>query len=56
MLGSVMLYLLLGAFFPGLAGILLNLMYITVITGLIMILYGEFRFQRSYIQWGTEKK
>ncbi|WP_020539432.1 ABC transporter permease [Lewinella cohaerens] len=47
-LGSVMLFLLLGAFIPSLASILSNLMYITVITGLIMILYGEFRFQRSY--------
>lgn len=47
-LGSVMLVLLLSAFFPGLGDVLFNLMYITVITGLIMILYGEFRFQRSY--------
>lgn len=47
-LGSVMFCLLLSALIPSLGATLLNLMYITVITGLIMILYGEFRFQSSY--------
>ena len=49
-LGSVMLFLLLSAMIPSLSALLLNFMYIVLITGLIAILYGEFRFQRSYIQ------
>lgn len=47
-LGSVMLVLLLSALFPGRSDLLYSFMYITVITGVLAILYGEFRFQKSY--------
>jgi NitT/TauT family transport system permease protein len=47
-LGSVMLVLLLSALFPGISELLYSFMYITVITGVLAILYGEFRFQKSY--------
>ncbi|PTM13652.1 MAG: hypothetical protein DA408_05830 [Bacteroidetes bacterium] len=49
MLGSVMLFLLLSSIFPNWAQPLQSLLYITVITGLIAVIYGEIRFQRSYI-------
>ena len=47
-LGGIMLYLLISAFFPAAAASLINLLYILVITGVIMILYGEVRFQSAY--------
>ncbi len=48
-LGSILLFLIIGVFFPSFAGGLQNLLFIIVITGFIGILYGEFRFQRSNI-------
>ena len=47
-LGSVMFYLLLSVFLPTMASSLLSLLYITLITGLIAVIYGEVRFQSSY--------
>lgn len=49
-MGSIMLYLLLGMFFPALTVSLVNVLLIIVISGFIMTLYGEFRFQRSYTE------
>jgi len=49
-LASVMLFLLVSSFVPAISALMLNLLYIILITGLIAIIYGEFRFQSSYIQ------
>ncbi|RME94342.1 MAG: ABC transporter permease subunit [Bacteroidetes bacterium] len=49
-LGSVMLFLLLTAFFPTLTSALQSFVLILVITGIVMALYGEFQFQRSYTE------
>lgn len=49
-LASVMIFLLLSSFWPATGALMLNLLYIILITGLIAILYGEFRFQSSYIK------
>lgn len=47
-LACIMLFLLAGAFIPAATASLQSLLYIIVITGMIMIVYGEIRFQRSY--------
>ncbi len=49
-LGSIMLFLLLGVFIPALTASLSSILPILVVTGAIMLLYGEFRFQRSYTE------
>ncbi|MCB0635569.1 MAG: ABC transporter permease subunit [Lewinella sp.] len=46
--GTVMTYLLLGMFFPALTANLGNIVLILVITGIVMALYGEVKFQRSF--------
>lgn len=48
-LGGTMVYLLLSAFLPAWDAVLLNILYITAISGFVAVLYGEFRFQRAYI-------
>ncbi|MEZ4986787.1 MAG: ABC transporter permease [Saprospiraceae bacterium] len=46
---GIMLGLLLGALIPALKPDLSYFLYIAAISGFVMILYGEFRFQRAYI-------
>lgn len=48
--GTIMLYLLLGVIAPAMAAGIANFVLILVITGIVMSLYGEFRFQRSFAE------
>lgn len=48
-IGAVMLFLLASWLIPALAGGLQTFLYLLLITGLIAVLYGEFRFQRAHI-------
>lgn len=49
-MGAILLFLLVTAIWPAAAGSLSSLLMILVMTGIIMTLYGEFRFQSAYTE------